>query len=62
MIIFTYFDTALLYITLKWNIVTVNLTEFMKPGKIMVRIYDIFLTESLLYILRDIMTHKTADD
>ena len=35
------FDPTLLYITLKWNIVTVNLSEFMKPGKVMVRIYMI---------------------
>ena len=50
MITVTSFDPTLLYITLKWNIVTVNLSEFMKPGKVMVRIYDILLTESLLYM------------
>ena len=60
MIIVTSFDPTLLYITLKWNIVTVNVSEFMKPGKIMVRIYDILLTESLLHIF--IMIHKTAAD
>ena len=62
MTIFTSFDPALFYITLKWNIVTVNLREFRKPDKIMVRIYDILLTEISLYIfvicrLRDIMIH-----
>ena len=48
MIIVTSFDPTLLYITLKWDIVTVSLSEFMKPGKVMVRIYDIISTESLL--------------
>ena len=57
MIIVTSFDPTLLYITWKWNVVTVNLSESMKPGKIMVRIYDILLTESLL-----IMIHKTVVD
>ena len=50
MIIVTSFDPTLLYKTLNWNIVTVNLSERMKSGKIMVRIYDSLLTESLLYI------------
>ena len=61
MIIVTSFDPTLLYITLKWNAVTLNLSEFMKPGKVMVRINDILLTKSLLYIF-DIMIHKTASD
>ena len=60
MIIATSFYPTLLYITWKWNVVTVNLSETMKPGKIMVRIYDILLTESLLHIF--IMIHKTAAD
>ena len=51
MIIVTSFDPTLLYKTLNWNIVTVNLSERMKSGKIMVRIYDSLLTESLLYII-----------
>jgi len=54
MIIVTSFDPTLLYITLKWNAVTLNLSEFMKPGKVMMKSSSaIFLLISYLSICQD---------